>query len=34
MPDVTMAWDPFSSALMLTLGIVFVVGVIEGVRKK
>lgn len=34
MPDVTMMFDPFSVALVVTLAIVFVVGVIESVRSK
>lgn len=34
MPDVTMLFDPFSVGLVVTLVIVFVVGVIESVRSK
>lgn len=34
MPDVTMMFDPFSVPLVVTLAIVFVVGVIESVRSK
>ena len=34
MPDVTMMFDPFSVSLVVTLAIVFVVGVIESVRSK
>ena len=34
MPDVTMLFDPISVGLVVTLAIVFVIGVVESLRSK